>query len=42
LVYFHPELTPPECFDTLKVDMNTLIQQLEEKMQEAIAIPETV
>lgn len=42
LVYFQPELTPPECFERMNVDTDTLIRQLEEKMGGAIAISETV
>jgi len=32
LIYFQPDLSPPECFDRLEVDLDTLIQQLESKM----------
>jgi hypothetical protein len=32
LIYFQPDLSPPECFDRLEVDLDTLIQQLETKM----------
>jgi len=42
LVYFQPELTPPECFERMNVDTDTLIRRLEEKMGGAIAISETV
>ncbi|MGC9527674.1 MAG: beta-carboxysome assembly chaperone CcmS [Limnospira sp.] len=42
LVYFQTELTPPECFERINVDTNTLIGQLEEKMAGAIGISEAV
>lgn len=32
LIYFKPDLSPPECFDRLEVDLDSLIQQLEAKM----------
>jgi hypothetical protein len=32
LIYFQPESSPPECFDRLEIDLDTLIQQLEAKM----------
>jgi hypothetical protein len=32
LIYFQPDPSPPECFDRLEVDLDTLIQQLEQKM----------
>jgi hypothetical protein len=32
LIYFQPDISPPECFDRLEIDLDTLIQQLEQKM----------
>jgi predicted HTH transcriptional regulator len=32
LIYFQPDPSPPECFDRLEIDLDTLIQQLEQKM----------
>jgi hypothetical protein len=36
LVYFKPDLSPPECFDNLALDLDTLIQQLEAAMSSEI------
>jgi hypothetical protein len=32
LIYFKPDPSPPECFDSLTLDLDSLIQQLETKM----------
>jgi hypothetical protein len=36
LVYFKPDLSPPECFKNLALDLQTLIQQLETEMSSGI------
>jgi hypothetical protein len=32
LIFFQPEISPPDCFDRLDGDLDTLIQQLEQEM----------
>ena len=36
LIYFKPELPPPDCYNQLEQDLETLIGQLEQKMSEYI------
>ncbi|MEM7724929.1 MAG: hypothetical protein AAF208_00990 [Cyanobacteria bacterium P01_A01_bin.45] len=38
LIYFQPEISPPECFETLGRDVNTLLTQLEEEMNKTIKL----
>jgi hypothetical protein len=32
LIHFQPETTPPNCFDNLQIDLDTLIVTLEQKL----------
>ncbi|AFY78869.1 MAG: hypothetical protein IGR93_10825 [Hydrococcus sp. C42_A2020_068] len=34
LIYFQPEPSPPVCFEQIEGDLDTLIQQLEERMRD--------
>jgi hypothetical protein len=36
LVYYKPDIVPPECFEKLSIDLDTLIRQLETKMASEI------
>jgi hypothetical protein len=36
LIYFEPEPAPPACFERVAQDVDTLVQQLEQRMKDQI------
>lgn len=38
LVYFKPELPPPVCFEQIDQDLDTLIEQLEQRMAKSLLV----
>jgi hypothetical protein len=38
LIYFKPEPSPPDCFEQIERDLETLIEHLEQKMAETLRL----
>lgn len=42
LIYFQPELSPPDSYDKIKKDKKNLMSELEKAMDEIIKLPENL